>query len=133
MFIVQESIHADHVSRHATREDATAAIDSLIRSGVAKPGELNIREVDADGTTVGVSSPSLSAAASAALMADVPLTPRELEVLRLLAEGRTYQETAERLFISVTALKVHVRQIRAKLEADARTRSVAQALDTLTD
>jgi DNA-binding NarL/FixJ family response regulator len=128
MFVVQESIHADHVSQHATREDALAAIDSLIRSGLAKPGELNIREVDDDGTTVGVSNPSVSAAAFAALTADVPLTPREREVLRLLAEGRSNRETAERLFISVATVKVHVRHIVAKLGADARTRSVAPAL-----
>jgi DNA-binding NarL/FixJ family response regulator len=128
MFVVQERIHADYISRHATREEAMAAIDELIRAGVAKPGDLNIREIDEDGTTLAVSSPSVSAAASAALDAEVPLTPRELEVLRLLAEGLSYRETAKRLSISYTTVKVHVRHIRAKLEADARTRAVAPAL-----
>lgn len=128
MFIVQESVHADHVSRHATREEAIAAIDSLIRAGTAKPGDLNIREVDDAGRTVDVLTPSISAAAAAALSADVPLTPRELEVLQLLAEGLSSGEIARRLLISKTTVKVHVRHIRSKLEADARTRSVAPAL-----
>jgi DNA-binding NarL/FixJ family response regulator len=133
VFIVQESIHADHVSRHATREEAIAAIDSLIRAGAAKPGDLNIREIDETGATVDVFTPTVSAAASVALAADVPLTPREQEVLQLLADGLTYRETARRLFISHATVKVHVRHIRAKLEADARTRSVAPALlETLT-
>lgn len=105
-----------------------AAIDEMIRTGVARPGDLNIREIDEDGTTVAVSSPSVSAAASAALDAEVPLTPRELEVLRLLARGLTYRETAKQLFISHATVKVHVRRIRAKLEADSRTRAVAPGL-----
>jgi hypothetical protein len=54
MFIVQESIPADHVSRHNTREEAIAAIEELIREGLAEPGEFNIREIDAAGKTVPV-------------------------------------------------------------------------------
>ncbi len=53
-YIVQESIHADWVSRHQTREDAIAAIEEMIREGVAEPGEFNIREIDDDGETVRV-------------------------------------------------------------------------------
>jgi hypothetical protein len=54
MFIVQESVHADSVSRHATREEAVAAIDEMIREGLAEPGDFNIREIDGDGRTVRV-------------------------------------------------------------------------------
>ena len=53
-FIVQESIHADWVSRHQTREDAIVAIEEMIREGVAEPGEFNIREIDDRGETVRV-------------------------------------------------------------------------------
>jgi hypothetical protein len=55
VFVVQESIHADHVSRHATREEAIAAIDEMIREGLTERGEFNIREIDA-GSTVRVFS-----------------------------------------------------------------------------
>lgn len=56
MFIVQESIHADHVSRHETREEAIAAIEEMIREGLAERGEFNIREIDDAGRTVRVFS-----------------------------------------------------------------------------
>jgi hypothetical protein len=61
-FIVQESIHADWVSRHETREDAIAAIEEMIREGLAEPGEFNIREIDDAGKTVRVFSVPDSAA-----------------------------------------------------------------------
>ena len=53
-FIVQESIHADWVSRHETREEAIAAIEEMIREGLAESGEFNIREIDDRGETVRV-------------------------------------------------------------------------------
>jgi uncharacterized protein YjaZ len=55
-FVVQESIHADHVSRHQTREGAIAAIEEMIREGLAERGEFNIREIDDAGKTVRVFS-----------------------------------------------------------------------------
>jgi hypothetical protein len=51
-FIVQESTHADHVSRHRTRDEAVAAIEEMLREGLAEPGEFNIREIDDAGETV---------------------------------------------------------------------------------
>jgi LuxR family maltose regulon positive regulatory protein len=56
-----------------------------------------------------------------------PLTPREQEVLRLLAEGATNQEIAERLVISLTTVKKHVSSLFLKLAAENRTHAVARA------
>ena len=53
-FVVQESVHADHVSIHATREEAVAAIEEMISKGLAEPGKFNIREIDSAGETVRV-------------------------------------------------------------------------------
>jgi hypothetical protein len=55
-FVVQESIHADWVSRHETREEAIAAIEEMIREGLAERGEFNIREIDDSGEIVRVFS-----------------------------------------------------------------------------
>jgi DNA-binding NarL/FixJ family response regulator len=56
------------------------------------------------------------------------LTPREREILQLLADGMSNADVAQRLFISQETVKSHVRHILAKLEADTRTHAVAIAL-----
>jgi DNA-binding NarL/FixJ family response regulator len=57
-----------------------------------------------------------------------PLTPRELEVLDLLAEGLSNHAIALRLSISEHTVKFHVSSICAKLGADNRTDAVRRAV-----
>lgn len=56
------------------------------------------------------------------------LTARELEVLRLLAEGASNKVIARRLGISFHTAKFHVASIATKLDATGRTDAVAQAV-----
>ncbi len=56
-----------------------------------------------------------------------PLTPRELEVLRCLAQGDSNQVIAGKLFISLSAVKKHTGNIYSKLEAESRTQAIARA------
>ena len=58
---------------------------------------------------------------------DVPLTPRELEVLTLLAEGMSNKAIARRLGISVHTAKFHVGALIDKFDAVGRTDAVTQA------
>jgi DNA-binding CsgD family transcriptional regulator len=58
---------------------------------------------------------------------DVPFTPRELEVLTLLAEGLSNKAIARRLGISVHTAKFHVGALIDKLDAVGRTDAIAQA------
>ena len=58
---------------------------------------------------------------------DVPLTPRELEVLALVAEGASNKMIARRLGISVHTAKFHVGSLLDKLDAIGRTDAVAHA------
>lgn len=57
----------------------------------------------------------------------VDLTPREREVLTLLAEGLTNKAIAHRLEISDHTVKFHVNAILSKLNAQSRTEAVVQA------
>jgi LuxR family maltose regulon positive regulatory protein len=56
-----------------------------------------------------------------------PLTPREQEVLRLLAEGASNSAIAEALVISVGTAKKHVNNILGKLELQSRTQAAIWA------
>ncbi|MCC6147218.1 MAG: hypothetical protein IT308_06575 [Anaerolineaceae bacterium] len=55
------------------------------------------------------------------------LTSRELEVLRLIAEGDSNQVIAEKLVITVSAVKKHTGNIYGKLNINSRTQAVARA------
>jgi predicted ATPase/DNA-binding NarL/FixJ family response regulator len=55
------------------------------------------------------------------------LTPRELEVLRLLAAGRSNREIAEVLFISVPTVKSHLSNLLGKLDLPSRSAATAYA------
>jgi DNA-binding CsgD family transcriptional regulator len=63
----------------------------------------------------------------AADAADLELTPRELDVLALLAEGASNKTIARQLGISVHTAKFHVGSILDKLDATGRTDAVAHA------
>jgi DNA-binding NarL/FixJ family response regulator len=53
------------------------------------------------------------------------LSPRELEILELLADGLNGQHIAERLFLSPETVRTHVRNATAKLGAQTRVQAVA--------
>lgn len=58
----------------------------------------------------------------------VPLTPREIEVLRLVAQGKSNKAVAEALFVSEKTVKTHLTNIFRKLEAKDRTEAVVWAI-----
>jgi LuxR family maltose regulon positive regulatory protein len=56
-----------------------------------------------------------------------PLSERELEVLQLVADGRSNREIAEQLFVTVGTVKKHLNNIYGKLGVARRTEAVAKA------
>lgn len=57
------------------------------------------------------------------------LSPRELEVLRLVADGRSNPQIARELFIGEATVKTHLLHVFEKLEVSDRTRAVTLALE----
>jgi NarL family two-component system response regulator LiaR len=55
------------------------------------------------------------------------LTEREMEVLKLIAQGKSNQETADLLFIGIKTVKFHVTNILSKLGVDDRTQAAIYA------
>ena len=60
-------------------------------------------------------------------MLNEPLTDRELEVLRLIAQGLSNREIGERLFLSLNTVKGHNQKIFDKLQVQRRTEAVERA------
>jgi NarL family two-component system response regulator LiaR len=60
-------------------------------------------------------------------VADI-LTARELEIARLVANGRSNQEIADELFISLRTVQTHVSNILSKLEVGSRAAVAAYAV-----
>jgi DNA-binding NarL/FixJ family response regulator len=90
------------------------------------PGELveAIRQVHAGRKRI----PPAVAAQLAEHVSDEALTPREIEVLRHIAQGNRNKDIGERLFISEETVKVHVKHVMDKLGASDRTEAVAIAI-----
>jgi DNA-binding NarL/FixJ family response regulator len=110
--------------RSALREAATAAAAAAARavSLAELLDEALAVMTDAEITTVGVPTP-LDASQH---RADA-LSPREREVLALVAEGRSNKAIAAVLFVSPNTIKTHVTSLLHKLHADSRVQLAAMA------
>jgi DNA-binding CsgD family transcriptional regulator len=103
------------------REEAMA----LFNEALVTARELGMRALEARLTAWEAQKPAPAPASPAALAS---LSQRELEVLRLLATGKSNQEIADALFISLNTVATHVRNILTKTGCINRTEAAAYAL-----
>ena len=59
---------------------------------------------------------------------DEDLTPHELRLLKLLAEGYSYQDAADEFHVSINTLRNHIRNIYDKLHVHSKSAAVSKAL-----
>jgi DNA-binding NarL/FixJ family response regulator len=110
--------------------DVLAAIDAGATGYLLKdaPREELLRGVRAAARGDSVLSPSVAATVLGRVrepQPEAPLSPRELEVLTLVAGGATNREAAARLFISEATVKTHLLHVYAKLGVNDRAAAVA--------
>jgi DNA-binding NarL/FixJ family response regulator len=109
-----------YLTKDAGAEEIRDAVLAVSRGDVALDPAAQRQVVAA------LSVPGPAAAAPAPELPD-ELTPREAEVLALIAEGLTNTEIAERLVVSAATVKSHVNHIFAKIGARDRAQAVVYA------
>jgi NarL family two-component system response regulator LiaR len=97
-------------------EDLGRAIRSVARGELLLDAEIAIKVLD-EFATIRTEAPALA-----------NLTPREVEVLTLIARGRTNKEIANELSISLKTVKTHVSNILSKLHMVDRTQAALYAM-----
>ncbi len=151
LHLLRAQLHSVNKNDRSAREDLKAALVlgepegyvtifieegagiGEILSGLKRENALAAVSPDyVDTILTGINIPPESRTAETASMI-ARLTVRELEVLRLMAQGLRYEEVAERLVISLNTVRSHVKTIYGKLGADNRTRAIelAQRMNVL--
>ncbi|HLH23870.1 MAG TPA: response regulator transcription factor [Chloroflexota bacterium] len=109
---------AGYLLKDATQREVVSAVRQVLRGESLLNGELATRLLHRLAEEPAQQDP----------LPTVPLTPREAEVLRLLAQGLTNREIAGQLYVSVGTVKVHVERILAKLGVSDRTQAAVRAV-----
>jgi len=119
------------LTTYDTDRDVVPAIEAGATGYLLKdaPREELFRAIRAAFRGEAVLSPSVATRLMGQLRtpAQEPLSQRELEVLRLIAQGTTNREAAAQLFISEATVKTHLLHIYAKLGVKDRAAAVAEA------
>jgi DNA-binding CsgD family transcriptional regulator len=121
-----DALLRQHGDRDHARRAAAAALEIAERLGAA-PLAAEIRQLAQRGRLDLTPPPQPEPDATAATADRLDITPREAEVLALLAAGRTNREIARTLFISDKTASVHVSNLLRKLGAANRAEAAAIA------
>ncbi|CAM3770260.1 response regulator transcription factor [Kibdelosporangium persicum] len=119
------------LTTYDTDSDVLPAIEAGATGYLLKdaPREELFRAVEAAARGQAVLSPAVATRLMGQMRqpASEPLSQRELEVLELIAQGRTNREAARQLFISEATVKTHLLHVYAKLGVNDRAAAVATA------
>jgi DNA-binding NarL/FixJ family response regulator len=113
---------------YLTKDASAEQIEAAIRDAHAGRTHLDA-EVQRRLVELAVVGPPATGAAERSRTAEDGLTPRETEVLQLIAGGLSNHEIAERLVLSHATVKTHINRIFAKIGARDRAQAVRYAYD----
>lgn len=99
-----------YITKSANYMELLSALDEIVKGGA--PMSSRIARMVIDNFHVNPNS---------------PLTRRETEILQLIAEGKTYTQISEELFISKETAKTHIKNIYAKLQVNSKSEAIAKA------
>jgi len=124
-----EPPHVLVLTTYDTEADIMSAIDAGASGYLLKdaPPEDLFRAIR--GTARGETVLAPAVAARLVRRSGPLLTEREVEILGLLATGRSNREMARSLFVSEATVKSHLSHIYTKLEVDTRSAAVARAIE----
>ena len=120
---------AGYVLKYASRETLLGAVRGVLDGDTPLNGELAMQLLArlADGTARSVELGSDPAGERGEENFPRQLTARELDVLRLLAGGKTNREITQDLHLSLSTVKTHLEHIMDKREASDRTQAALKA------
>lgn len=110
VFEALKSGAAGYITKSANYQELLAALEEIVRGGA--PMSSKIARMVIDNFHVNLNS---------------PLTRRETEILSLIAEGKTYTQISEELFISKETSKTHIKNIYSKLQVKCKSEAIAKA------
>jgi DNA-binding NarL/FixJ family response regulator len=119
--VATDRAHAELFETTARAALGEAGFQSALAAGAAMPLDMAIHDA------LALTLPPTESEAQPR-DASFGLSPRELEVLRLLADGRSNQEIGRQLFISPRTVANHVTSIMNKLGLESRTAVAAWAI-----
>jgi len=122
---------AGYILKYASRDALLGAVRGVLDGETPLNGELAMQLLVrlADGTGRSVEPGPGPAAKRREEHFLSQLTPRELDVLRLLAGGKTNREITQDLHLSLSTVKTHLEHIMVKLEVSDRTQAALRAVE----
>ncbi|MBA8794287.1 DNA-binding NarL/FixJ family response regulator [Friedmanniella endophytica] len=130
-----------YLTKDASREDIAVAIRAVARGQATFDPVVSARLISGLAAAPGPTQPSPATPSASGPVPGRPtddprtaeLTAREREVLRLIGEGLSNTEIAERLFVSTSTVKTHINNLFAKLRLRDRPHAVRLALEVFGD
>jgi predicted ATPase/DNA-binding CsgD family transcriptional regulator len=120
---ISHAPYAERISADARARVGESAFATAWKQGQTVPFEHAVADAVALASSAGEQTPPVDSNVSG-----FSLTPRELDVLRLVVEGRSDREIGEALFIGTRTVQTHVGNLFAKLGVNARAEAAAVAV-----